>query len=136
MLNKVLCAVVLCCTLSGGAKAESVLFRFGENVFNIPLKVVHATELYSFADGVGYPAAHSVLWERKTLQFTVGAAAVLGTSTHVPFVSLQTRLSEKFFDISDNGLYFGAWAGHRTGDVDNSKRLINSWGINASTKLW
>ena len=114
----------------GVLKAEPVSIDLGGNTFILPLQVVSGVQLYSFEEGRGYPALETVLIERKSFRFTFGAAAVLGTSANVPFVSLQTRLTEKFFDINDNNLYFGVWVGRQS--RPNEVR----YGISAGIPLW
>lgn len=112
------------------ARAEDVAFRLGENDFLIPFKQVSAVQLYSFEEGKGFPAVETVLAARKSWKVSVGAASVLGSGVNVPFVSVATRLSPRFFDIGDNDLYFGAWVGKPS----RGERVL--YGVSASTKLW
>lgn len=112
------------------AAPQDVAFRFGRNDFIVPLREVEATQLYSFKEGKGYPAVESVFARRKTWKLSVGAAAELGTGVNVPFLSVSTRLSDKFFDTGNNDLYFGAWVGKPS----KGEKVL--WGISASTKLW
>lgn len=111
-------------------QAEDVAFRLGRNDFLVPFKQVDATQLYSFEEGKGFPAVQSILARRKTWQLSVGAAAVLGTGVNVPFVSVATRLSPRFFDTGNNDLYFGIWVGKPS---SGGKAL---YGLSASTALW
>lgn len=116
--------------ISGYVSAEPLAVDIGGLKFIVPLQKVDAIQLYSFRDRKGYPAAQSVLIEKGKFQFAAGAAAVLGTSENVPFVSLQTRLSESFFDTSDNALWFGLWIGQESHQKDST------YGISASISLW
>lgn len=124
--------VVLGGLLAGPVRAASnpVHVTLGQTAFILPLQMVGATQLYSFDDGKGYPGVETVLVERKQIQLTFGAAPVLGTSANVPFLGLQARLPEKFFDTANNSLWFGAWVGQ----ASNSKRV--SWGLKATVPLW
>lgn len=129
-MKKLLSVVALLLAVAVGVKAEPISMNVGENTFILPLQVVQGTQLYSFEEGRGYPALETVLATRKNYRVTFGAAAVLGTSANVPFVSFQTRLSEKFFDISDNNLYFGIWVGRQ------SRPNETRWGVSAGIPLW
>lgn len=116
--------------LAVSLKAEPIAVELGGNKFILPLQLVSGTQLYSFDEGRGYPALETVLAQRGKAQLSVGAAPVLGTSANVPFVALQFRLSEKFFDISDNNVYFGAWVGKPSNQKDAA------YGILCSVPLW
>jgi hypothetical protein len=113
------------------AFAEPVSFKVTENTTIIlPLQVVQGVQLYCPELGKGFPGAETVLVTRKAWRLSAGAAPILGTEVNVPFVSLSTRLSPKFFDTSDNQLYFGVWAGKPS----NKDRAV--FGISASVALW
>lgn len=112
------------------AMAEKLSFQAGETLFTAPLLVVNATEVYSFREGKGYPGLETVLVRRGNFIGTFGAAAVLGESQNVPFVSVQTRLSPKFFDTSNNELLFGVWVGK-----EPKKRGLTA-GLLATVPLW
>lgn len=113
------------------AKADPVAVKLSEETTLIfPLQVVHGVQLYSPELGKGFPGLETVLAQRKTWRLSVGAAPILGTSENVPFLSVSTRLSPRFFDTADNELYFGAWAG-KPSDKD---RLV--FGVSASVALW
>ncbi len=132
-MNKIkglILSVVLALAAAQAVHAEPVAVNVGENTFVLPLQVVSGTQLYSPELGKGFPGLETVLAQRKTWRLSVGAAPVLGTSANVPFVSLSTRLSPRFFDTADNDLYFGAWAGWPS---DRSKAVF---GISASVALW
>ncbi len=105
-------------------------FDVGSDTFIVPFKVVAGVQLYSPELGKGFPGLETVLARRKSWKLSVGAAPILGTSANVPFVSLSTRLSPRFFDISGNDLYFGAWAGKPS----DGQHVI--FGLSASTALW
>lgn len=125
------------------AATEPLSVDIGGTTFLLPFQKVSATQLYSLTDEKGYPGAQTTLagWGKPNMDgdqkthLDFGAAPVLGDSHKVPFVSINTRLSEKFFDTSNNALYFGVWGGHR-GDVKHRKRLVNEIGLNASAGLW
>jgi hypothetical protein len=118
------------------AATDPLAFNLGGTLFILPFQKVSATQLYSFDEGKGFPAAETVLVQRGKVQLTFGAAPVLGTSQNVPFVGLQTRLSEKFFDVTNNELLFGVWAGKVSGDEKAGRDAQNVWGIKASIPLW
>lgn len=101
-----------------------------DSIFLVPLRVVSGVQLYSPELGKGFPGLETVLAQRKTWRLGIGAAPILGTSEHVPFLSLSTRLSARFFDTGSNDLYFGAWVGKPS----NVGHAI--FGLNASTVLW
>lgn len=127
----ILAGLLLGPILAPAAKAEPVSVKLTEETtLVLPLQVVSVVQLYSPDLGKGFPALETVLASRKTWRLSAGAAPVLGTSENVPFVSLSTRLSPRFFDTSDNDLYFGAWAG-KPSDQDSW-----TWGISASVALW
>lgn len=116
--------------LGAVANAEPVSVRVGENTFVLPLQVVSGVQLYSPELGKGFPGLETVLAQRKTWRLSAGAAPVLGTGVNVPFVSVSTRLSPRFFDTADNALYFGGWAGWPS---DKSRAVF---GLSASVALW
>lgn len=119
------------------AWARPISVDLGGNTFILPLQVVNGTELYSLEDGKGYPGGETVLVQRGGGELTFGGAPVLGTSKNVAFFGLQVRLSERFFDVSDNALKFGLYAGHKDGEGEpHRKRIANTWGIKASIPLW
>jgi hypothetical protein len=96
----------------------------------LPLQITQGVQLYSPELGKGFPGLETVLVEHKTWRLSAGAAPILGTEANVPFVSVATRLSPKFFDTADNQIYFGAWAGKPS----NGKHVI--FGLSASIPLW
>lgn len=98
--------------------------------FILPLQKVSAVQLYSFRDKKGYPALETVLASKWKWQLSAGAAVVLGESKNVPFASLKTRLSPRFFDTTNNEIFFGAWVGQE------SKTKRTTWGLSASVPLW
>lgn len=127
----VLAIIALFIAAVQSAFSANVSFKITEKTTAVlPLQIVSGVQLYSPEEGKGYPGVETVLVERKTWRLAVGAAPVLGTSVNVPFASLSTRLSPKFFDISDNQLYFGAWAGKPS----DGKKMI--YGVCASIPLW
>ena len=128
-MKKLLIAVALCCGVSV-VKAEPVSVNLGENTFILPLQVVQGVQLYSPELGKGFPGLETVLVKRGDIVLSAGAAPVLGTSVNVPFVALSTKLSPRFFDTSNNDLYFGVWAGR----ASNMDREI--FGISCSVELW
>ncbi len=114
------------------AYAEPISVQLSEKTtLVLPLQIVKATQLYDFKEGRGFPAMETVLLKRGDGELTFGAAPVLGSSVNVPFVGLQVKLSDVFFDTSDNDLRFGLWAGRRS---DGDKHVL--WGIKASVALW
>ena len=128
---KRLSALLAVLLFSVPAFAEPVSFKLSEKTTLIlPLQVVSGVQLYSPELGKGFPGAETVLIQRKTWRLAAGAAPVLNTGVNVPFLSISTRLSPKFFDVDDNDLYFGAWAGKPS----NGKHVI--FGLSASTALW
>lgn len=133
-INKVVFLMLVGLALSAGprpAMAEPIAFETqGGTKFILPLQVVNGIQLYSFSDKKGYPGLEAVLVEQKNFRLNFGAAAVLGQSENVPFVSLETRLSEKFFQIDNNNLYFGVWVGQE------SHQKKATWGLAASIPLW
>lgn len=130
-LSKIVAVLgVLGMLLSEAAYAEAIHVDLGETTFVLPFQKVNAIELYSFSQKKGFTGAETVLIERANFRFNFGAAPVLGTSKNVPFISLETRLSDKFFDISSNSLYFGLWLGKQS----DQKNLTG--GIAASIALW
>lgn len=130
MLTNWLKTFVVLCGVAGFGHAEDVAFRAGGADFLVPLKIVSATQLYSFKEGKGFPALETTLIEKRRFKFSAGAAAELGTSVNVPFVAFSTRLSRSFFDTANNQLYFGVWVGKPS----DKKGAI--WGLAASTELW
>lgn len=112
------------------AYAEPISVDMGGNKFILPFQVVDGVQLYSLDEGRGYPAAQTVLVQRGDAQLSFGGAPILGTSENVPFVGLQVRLSEKFFDIGNNSLRFGAFVGWP------SNQSKATYGILASVPLW
>lgn len=112
------------------ARADDTLVRLPWVELKLPLREVSATELYSFEEGKGYPAVETILATTKDVRWTAGVAAQLGTSVNVPFGGLELRLSRRFFQVDDNDLYFGVWAGRP------SDRREWIWGLKASTKLF
>ena len=128
-MRKLLIAFIVCIS-TGIANADDVAFDFGFIRMNWPLKVVNATQLYDFEEGAGYPGVETVLFERKGFRLTGGSALTIGDSEAVPFGSIQTRLSDKFFDTSNNELWFGFFVGKRS-SLENW-----SYGLNASIELW
>ena|SRR5690349_6947517 len=125
------------------AASDPIRVRLAGTDWLLPFQKTSVTQLYSFAEGAGYPAVETALagWgdveadSGHRQQLTAGAAAVLGTSQAVPFVGFQTRLSNKVFDTSNNALLFGVWAGHRE-DVPHRKRVFNEGGIKVSRPIW
>ena len=132
MMQKLLAvlAVILWAGLESPTWAESVSVDIFGNTFVLPLKEVNGLQLYSPELGKGFPGIETTLIRRKTWRLSVGAAPVLGTSSNVPFVSVATRLSPDYFDISNNDLYFGVWAGKPS----NIDRAV--FGVAASVALW
>jgi hypothetical protein len=124
--------------LAGAVSAATnpIAFNLGGTLFVLPFQKVSATQLYSFKEEKGFPAVETVLVSRGKAQLTFGAAPVLGSEASVPFVALQTRLSEKFFDTSNNALMFGVWVGQVSGDKAVGRKARNVWGIKASVPLW
>lgn len=117
--------------LVSAAKAEPVSVKLSEKTtLVLPLQVVSGVQLYSPELGKGFPGLETVLVQREAWRLSAGAAPVLGTSVNVPFVSVSTRLSPRFFDTSDNDLYFGAWVGKPS----DGERVI--FGLSASVALW
>lgn len=133
---KILVALVVHLMFGAFAHSDPIAVSTKVGKFILPLQVVNATQLYSFKEGKGFPAVETVLWARRTFELTGGAAAILGTDTNVPFMGIQTRLSEKFFDTAGNSLRFGFWIGlpsRAIGDADKPKPV---WGIKSSIALW
>ena len=103
-----------------------------------PFQKAEVIQLYSVNDKKGYAGVQTVLaaWgaadkngDRKaTLNF--GAAPVIGSSQNVPFASLMFRLPARYFDLSNNSLMFGAFAGKE------STKPHATVGIAASVSLW
>jgi len=112
------------------ARSGDIAIDIKGTTFTLPLQNVNATQLYAFSEGKGYPALESVLISHGKIRLSAGAAAELGTGINVPFVSISTRLSERFFNVGDNDLYFGVWGGKPS----HGGRAI--FGIQASQKLW
>ncbi len=134
-------ALLLMAVVAGSVKAEPVKFRVNsKTTVVVPFQVVNVTQLYSFDLGRGFPAAETPLFlfgSRERAQFTFGAAPKFETSSDMPFVGLQTRLSDRIFDTSDNEVFFGVYAGHREGEgVEHPKRVFNDVGIKASVAFW
>lgn len=112
------------------AATNPIAFKVGQNSFLVPFQKVSGTQLYSFHDGKGFPGLETTLYSFQKFQVTFGAAATLGTSNAVPFIGAQFRLPEKFFDVGNNDLMFGAYAAKEQG------RKGLTVGIKASTNLW
>ena len=115
------------------AATSPIRFQVGEHSFVLPMQNVSGTQLYSFREGKGFPGLESVIYSYKKTQVTAGAAAELGTSKAVPFVGFQFRLPAKFFDTSNNNLYFGAFAAKHPSR--KSWRGVEG-GLKASVPLW
>lgn len=129
--------------LPAAAVAEPVQVKLSERTtLVLPLQLVRGTQLYAPKEGKGYPAVETVLATLKSksdpavaaAQLTFGAAPELGTSNHVPFLGLQVRLPERFFDVSDNQIMFGVWVGRTSARVEGKRRVL--WGLQASIPLW
>lgn len=113
------------------AYANPITFKITERTtLVVPLQVVSGVQLYSPKLGKGFPGLETVLGQYNTLRLSAGAAPILGTSVNVPFVSVSTRLSPRFFDISDNAMYFGVWVGKPS----DERHVIA--GLSASVALW
>jgi len=128
-MKKLLALLVLLVPLAGYAEPVSVKLS-EKTTLILPLQVVQGVQLYCPEEGKGFPGLETVLVERLTWRLSAGAAPILGTGVNVPFMSVATRLSPKFFDTTDNSLYFGVWAGKPS----NGKHVI--FGISASVSLW
>lgn len=110
----------------------------GGTDFTLPLQKVKVTQLYSARDKKGYIGVETVLagWGSRDeagdqkVELTFGAAPVIGAASNVPFVGLQARLPARLFDVSNNSLMFGAWAGKES----DKKRY--TYGLKASVALW
>jgi hypothetical protein len=119
------------------AATDPIRFEFGGgHALLLPLQNVNGTEVYSFREGKGFPAIESVLYTTPSRKFqvTAGAAAELGTSHAVPFAGAQFRLPQRFFDTSNNDLYFG-FAVAKHPDAAKSWRGVEVM-LKASTALW
>jgi hypothetical protein len=113
------------------AFAEPVSFKLSEKTTLIlPLQLVGGVQLYSPEMGKGFPGVETVLLQSGSWRLSAGAAPIIGTSENVPFASVSTRLSPKFFDTADNDLYFGVWIGKPS---DKDREVV---GISASIALW
>lgn len=116
------------------AKAQDVLFELGNLNINIPLKVVKAAELYvtSGGKGKGFTGAESVLLSNKikTLEGVFGGAVSPSDNENFIYVGAQGKLSDSFFDTSNNDIFFGGFVGR------NFRRNENYCGIKASVPLW
>lgn len=141
MGSVVLAAALLACGPRPAYAATKPLgIQFGGgHLLELPFQNMNGTELYSVREGKGYPALESVLYQspRRRTQVSIGAAAELGASKAVPFVGAQLRLPEKFFDTSNNDLFFGVAAAKHFGPETRFK----SWRgveltLKASKPLW
>ena len=129
--NRVGLVLAMVFGMVGSVMAEPVSVKLSEKTTLIlPLQVVQGVQLYCPEEGKGFPGVETVLLESGSWRLSAGAAPVLNTEVNVPFVSLTTRLSPKFFDTSDNQLYFGGWAGKPS----NGKHVI--FGVSCSMQLW
>ncbi len=136
-MKKLIGMFVLLCSLSVGAKADDVMFDFGVIKLNVPLKVVEVTELYDFNNKRGATGIATVLGTIGTSKVTLGGAISLEEGEQYPFLSWNTRLSPKFFDIADNELYFGAAVGHEFDIKENTDtRKREKYCVQASLKFW
>jgi hypothetical protein len=129
----ILALVALVAALMSAPKvyADPLSVKLSEKTTMIlPLQIVSGVQLYSPEEGKGFPGVETVLLQRLTWRLSVGAAPILGTDVNVPFASVATKLSPKFFDTSNNDLYFGVWAGKPS----NGKHVI--FGVSASVALW
>lgn len=118
------------------AATDPIRFEFdGGHALLLPLQNVSGTELYSLRAGKGYPALESVLYTtpRRKFQITAGAAAELGTSHAVPFAGAQAKLPQRFFDTSNNDLFFGVAVAKHT-DVKSWRGVEVT--LKASKALW
>ena len=120
------------------AATNPITFNLGGTNFLPPFQKVEAVQLYSVSAKQGYTGAQTVLaaWgsadkngDRKAV-LSFGAAPVIGTSQNVPFASLMFRLPARFFDLANNSLMFGAFAGKES---NNPHATV---GIAASVSLW
>ena len=120
------------------AATKPIAVDLAGTTFVLPFQKVEAVQLYSVSAKQGYVGAQTVLaaWgsadkngDRKAA-LSFGAAPVIGTSENVPFASLMFRLPARFFDLSNNSLMFGAFAGKE------SNKPHATVGIAASVSLW
>ena len=112
-----------------GAATNPLAIKFSNgSSIDVPFQKVSLTNLYAFNSGKGYVAPETVILDWKNpkgipvsttagkfnlteIQLTVGDAPVIGSSKNVMFAGIQTRLPTPAFDISNNSLLFGVWAG-------------------------
>ena len=130
-------AAIACGPRPAYASSDPIRFEFaGGHALLLPLQNVAGTELYSFKQGKGFPALESVLYMTPSRKFniTAGAAAELGTTSAVPFAGFGFRLPQRFFDTSNNDLYFGA-AFAKPKDGPKSWRGVEVT-LKASKPLW
>jgi hypothetical protein len=129
-MRKLLAIVGLFIGLSSVASAETLKADFGSFSAILPLQVVDVIQLYEFSAGEGFTGAQTTLIASEAFHLNFGGATGYSKGTAFPFVSIDTRLTEKFFDTSDNELRFGAWIGRDFGAKENK------WGVAASIALW
>ncbi len=129
-------AVALAPVLVPTVRAEEIKIDTAAGAFILPFQIVKGTQLYSFAEGKGFPGAETVLWKGGRYEATFGAAPVIGTETNVPFFGIQHRLNPAIFDISNNELEFGVWVGKPSHRLNDQQRPRWVWGIKASVPLW
>lgn len=131
-MKKLLVSLVMLFCLCSVVKADDVLLELGNLDINIPLKVVKASELYDTKRGKGFTGLETTLVtnSKKNIEFVAGGATSTSDNENLVYLGLQTRLSESFFDISNNDFFFGGYAGR------NFRRNENYAGLKASVMLW
>jgi hypothetical protein len=133
-MNKIKWLMLLLAVALGPTWAQAEPLKLGPLL--VPFQVMNGTELYSFREGKGFPAAETVLYMKGRYQLTLGAAAVLGTDVNVPFLGIQHRLNPNIFDTSDNDVQFGAWVGKASRRLPGDDRPEWLYGLKASIPLW
>lgn len=131
-MKKLLFSVVAVLALYSVSNAQDVLLEAGPLDINIPLKVVKGSELYDLGKGKGFTGIETVLVTntKKSFEFVGGGATSTSDNENFVYVGLQTRLSDQFFDVTNNEFFFGGFVGR------NFRRNENYGGLKASIPLW
>lgn len=134
-LCSILCGPIFAPSVTAAENTHAIGIQTDFGAFILPFQIVNGTELYSFKEGKGFPAAETTIWTKGRYQFVFGAASVLGTDVNVPFIGIQHRLNPKIFDTSNNELQFGVWVGRPSRRL-NDEKPRTLWGIKCSVVLW
>lgn len=136
-MKKCLLLALLFAASPAFAISNPLSLTLGNHTFVIPFKAVDATQLYSFKEGKGLPGLQTVLYSYKNvIHADLGAGPLLGSSSVVPFVSVQFLLPKAAFDPSVGPIWIGPWVGRQFKNAALGTPQVTLYGLNASVNLW